>query len=463
MITVFIRKVAPWIALVVLFTLVVREWASPMVPGNDMWFHLRMGKELLASWPSPSPGHLGRFDTADWVSTQWLSQLGMAFLANHFGLRGVIWLFGATSLLLITLLYFTCRREAAPLGAVTATAIAVIGAFPGLTERPQLFSYVLVVVVTRAWLSTAEDGRPRWWLVPLQWLWVLIHGMWLTGILIGAAAVVGILLARQHPIKQVARLASIPLLSFILAAASPLGLSAYTSLLGVGARSQYFAEWQSPEFSAPDAIAVLCMVAGILLVWFRRGDIAWPRIALFGLALAWALFSVRTVPVAALMLAPLLAGALGTLLPDEPRPPRREEQLGVLSAAGIAAAALVMVIPSPDSTDVVPSWVDQRLDSLPAGTGVLNDWDRGPYLLWRHPDLEFVTHGYGDIFTDEEIERNANLMKAGKGWFENVKEVAPDYALLDPSWPLAYNLVHVLEWETVEGDDEFVFLVAPQG
>ena len=35
---------------------------------------------------------------------------------------------------------------------------------------------------------TAEDGKLRWWLVPLTWAWANLHGMWSVGIIIGIVA-----------------------------------------------------------------------------------------------------------------------------------------------------------------------------------------------------------------------------------------------------------------------------------
>ena len=32
-----------------------------------------------------------------------------------------------------------------------------------------------------------------WWAVPLMWVWAMCHGMWPLGVIIGAVAVVGLL------------------------------------------------------------------------------------------------------------------------------------------------------------------------------------------------------------------------------------------------------------------------------
>ena len=73
-----------------------------------------------------------------------------------------------------------------------------------------------------AWLRTADDGRARWWLVPLTWLWACSHGMWFVGVVIGVVA-----LARARSSTGRARgrawlrLALVPLASLAAAAADP--------------------------------------------------------------------------------------------------------------------------------------------------------------------------------------------------------------------------------------------------
>ena len=51
---------------------------------------------------------------------------------------------------------------------------------------------------------------------------------------------------------------------------------------------------------------------------------------------------------------------------------------------------------------VVAGWVDERLDAMPAGTKVLNDWELGHYTMARHPQVQLVMHGYVDMFTPDD-------------------------------------------------------------
>ena len=63
---------------------------------------------------------------------------------------------------------------------------------------------------------------------------------------------------------------------------------------------------------------------------------------------------------------------------------RNARPLTAMLVLALLAAALVTNHRVSDE-GVVPSWVDSRLDALPAGTRVLNDWDTGSYFLFLGP------------------------------------------------------------------------------
>ena len=98
---------------------------------------------------------------------------------------------------------------------------------------------------------------------------------------------------------------------------------------------------------------------------------------------------------------------------------------------------------------------------MPSGTRVLNDWDTGGYFLWKTPDLELAMHGYADVFTTEELERNVNVVRIGAGWDRDVADLDADYALLEPDSPLAYALTRHASWDVVEEDRDYVLLQRP--
>ncbi|KRE94617.1 hypothetical protein ASG76_09365 [Nocardioides sp. Soil774] len=454
--TIVVRRVMPLIALAVVLAACIRRIRVDSA-SSDMWFHLRMGDEFLAGWSVARPGHLGTFDSADWVPTQWLSQMAMAATEHHFGVAGVIWLAGAIHVTIILLVYVLCRGEAAPLPAALTAGMSFLALSYGLSPRPQVMSYLFVVVIVFAWLATEKDGKPRWWLVALAWVWAPIHGMWPLAFIIGTVCVVGIALNRTFDRSQLSRLAMIPVLSAVVPLLTPAGVHLYSAVLLVGGRSEYFDEWGPTDFHEPAAIALAVMLVVVVVFAVRRRQ-SWLFVLLLLTAAGWAVYASRTTPVAAAIAAPLVARALQSVIPQTgPMGPIERTSVAALGVASLVALTVVAGVRADDQ--VVPGWTDKRLDALPAGARVLDDWTSGPYYLWKHPDLSLVMHGYGDVFTDDEIERNRDIMRLSPGWDDLVADLDAEAALITTDSSLGYALAHDDRWTVVQDDEDFVFLV----
>jgi hypothetical protein len=461
-----IRFVIPTIIVIGVFALLTNHAKDPL-SNTDTYFHLRFGHEFLTgSWSLRDPGSVTAFGTAEWVPTQWLPQLVMAQMEDWFGLAGVAWLSGLLYIALALTLWTVARRYASPIAAAPVTAVAIIAASPGMSMRPQVLSYLLIAVTTAAWLQTRRDGKVRWWLVPLTWVWAMLHGMWPLGIIIGLVAVVGLALDRAVTRSQWLCLAAIPVLSGIAAALTPVGPRLYAAVLEVSSRSQYFAEWQPPRFTDGNSIALLVLFAVVVIRLARRPSVlGWTELLLLLLAGGFAVYSNRTVFVAAVMIVPFAAAAIQEVLGNRP-PVSRLERASVLAAAGVCLAVLAVLVPrtadQPPGPPTYPDWLS-ALDELPAGTSVLNDWGEGGYLMWRYPELNFVMNGYGDIFTDSEIARNYQMDATNGGWLESVKGTGATYALLRPGARLTYGLDRLEGWTITERSDTLVLLEAPPG
>ena len=426
---------------------------------TDTYFHLRFGQEFLDGWSLRHPGSVSTFATREWVPTQWLSEIVMARTEDWFGLAGVAWLSGLIEIALFVAVYVVCRDRAEPVVAATVTAVALVGMQSGLSMRPQVISYLLVAVVVGAWLRTAADGRVRWWLVPLVWVWAMLHGMWPLAVVIGGVAVVGLALDKA-PRPLLLRAATVPMASAVVAALTPVGPELYTAVAAVGSRARYFAEWGSPDWTSWEfgAVATLFLLTFVALAIRRRGS--WTELLLIATAAAFAVYSQRTVPVAAAMLAPLLAGPLQALV-GRRTPMGRRERVVLAGGALTALVALAVAVPitSADPPEQSAA-LDRALSALPPGTKVLDDWDQGGYTMWRYPQLDLMMHGYGDTFTTAELSRNTGLISLDPGWDASLRESGARVALLRPWSRLSYVLAQQ-GWRVVQESDELELLRAP--
>jgi hypothetical protein len=456
------RVLVAYACLVGVLVALVRRAAMPL-DNVDTYFHLRFGHEFLSgAWSPRHPGSVTDLATADWVPTQWLSEVVMAQVEDWFGLAGVAWLSGLLFLSLALAIYVACRRHAEPAAAGLLVVLAMIACTSGISMRPQVVSYLLVVVTTAAWLQARETGRPPWLLVPLTWVWTMCHGMWPVGILIGVIAVAGLALDRAHPLRAWGRMALVPVLSAAAALLTPAGPGLFPAVLRVGSRAKYFYEWDPPDYSKPWVATLVVVLALAVVPRLRRGErVPWFDLALLGLAMLWAIYSMRTVPVAACLAAPLAAISVQPLLGARP-PTRRPERLVVAGGLVLALAALAVLVPrTADEPLDTPSWLDDELGELPAGARVIDDSGFGGYLMWRFPQLDVVLHGYGDLFTDDELERNADIEAVRGGWVGLVHDTGAAYAVLPPGSPLAYNLRDVEGWMVVRHSDELELLRPP--
>jgi hypothetical protein len=427
---------------------------------NDMWFHLRMGQEFLDGWSVTAPGHLGVFDSAEWVPTQWAAQIAMALVVDRWELGALLWIYAALACVLVTGIYVVCRRFTAPLAAAIVTAAAWFALLPSLSSRPQVLSYLLFLVLVVAWHRQARDGRTRWWPVVLVWLWVPLHGMWIIGLVTLAVMAASTWLDHRPGVRGSLTLAGVPLAAALAALVTPVGLDAYRAVLGVGGRADYFAEWKHPNLLEGTNLGLALLLAVVLVIWARGPSVSWSWIAMLGLAAGFTAYSGRTVPFAVLLLAPLAAAALQTLLPRG-GPPGRIEKTVVALAPVLALAVLAVQLPPRLEEPPAPAWVDERVGALVAGTTVLTTWNSGPYFLWAHPQVDIVMHGYGDVFTDEEIERNHTLSTVGIGWQEELDALDLELAVVDTDSRLAEALVEEAGWSVLEEDEEFLLLEPP--
>lgn len=443
------------------FALVLVRLSARQMGNTDTYFHLRFGHEFLDGWSLTDPGSVSSFASAEWTPTQWLSQVTMAAVENAFGLGGVAALAGLLSVAFVSTLYLVARSQSDPLPSVVLVVLAFLATQPYLSMRPQVVSFILLAVTAHLWLAAPMAPRRVWLLVPLTWLWAMCHGMWVLGVVVGLVSAVAWSLDDRPGARIVGLRLAVPVASLAVAGATPVGWSIYGAALAVSDRARYFTEWGPVDFTRSSNALLGGLLLGAVLLSARVGRPSWLRVGLLILAVSFALYSTRTVPVAAIILLPLLADNLQGLIGDR-RPATGPERLTLAVVALVAVVGVLIVAPrSAGEPPVQPDWVDRELGTLPAGTPVLNDWNRGGYLAWRYPHLDPVMHGYGDTFTESELERNDALLRVAPHWDEIVGELGVEHALLPPDSALAYALVHQLGWEVVEESPSVELLVAP--
>jgi hypothetical protein len=436
----------------------VRACALPL-DNTDTYFHLRYGHEFLHGWSLRDPGSVTPFATAHWVPTQWLPEMVMAKVEDWCGLAGVAWLSGLQILALVATLYLVSRRWGSRLSVSVLVMAAMSASYLSLSMRPQVLSYLLVVVTLGAWLRTRDDGRLRWWLIPLTWLWAMVHGMWPIGIGLGFLALLGLAMDRALPPRDLVRGLAIPLLSAAAAACTPVGPELYVQLVRVQDRAHFFSEWGRPNPASFSWIVLALLLVAAVVHLVRGRPVRRLDLLLVAVCALCSLWSWRTVPVAAVMLVPIVAMLAGRRSAEVPV--SRVERTLVLGGAALALAILAVSVPFTSKEPLAqPDWLDPSMHAVPAGTKVVDAWDLGGYLMWRYPRLDVLMHGYGDTFTVAELQRNVDIQGVSTGWQGRLRETGCTVAVVRPTSELGQALVKE-HWTVVHHSPTLEELRAP--
>jgi hypothetical protein len=188
---------------------------------------------------------------------------------------------------------------------------------------------------------------------------------------------------------------------------------------------------------------------------------------LFVLAVGLTLAMRRTVPVAAFVLAPMLAAA-GSGLERLPAPDgghdsrsavRRE--LAALSAAGLVAALVAVPLAAAAGRKPpadVPSGVTTSLRALPDGTRIVATGDVTGWILHATPNLRLIFDLRIESYNPEHVKAFIDAMDAKPGWDDFVTRTGATAAVLLESSPLAVALEEQDDWRTVARDGTYILL-----
>ena len=401
------------------------------VKDPDAFWHVVAGENLLNTGQFVLDDPFGAATEKVWILNQWLPEVLMNWAHTAYGLPGVAWLLCLGSLLVGLAVYAACRRRASALVSALVLAVTFVALSGSLSPRPQLVTFALAAVTTSTWLLTREDGRARWWLVPLTWLWACSHGMWFIGPVLGGIVVVGMFLERRVSFREAARLAVVPVLSVGVAALTPVGPRLFTSPFQVSGVTGMIREWQAPGLTDPGLLAALLLVAVVVVDQVVRGRGEWTVALLAVLALVLAVTWSRTTGLAAVVLAPLAALALQRLTRQKSSAVPRRERIAVLISSGLSLVLAAVLAPvAALSPGIGPNGLDAALDRLPAGAVVCNDQVDGGWLMLRHPGLRPTMDTRVELYSVERIRQYLSFVAGEPGWRAYTSRVGCTYALM---------------------------------
>lgn len=444
----------------------------------DFWWHLRVGRDILAS------GRIPRVDAYSftaagqpWVAHEWLWEVLLALLMDGVGYGGVSTLLAGLLLATFGLLYRLIRAHG--VNEWTAAGLLALGgvmSLQTLTARPHAVTY-LFVVVTLWLLEWWRRGRERalWWLAPLMVPWANLHGGYAIGLGIVGLTLAGELidarLDRRRP--RVVTLAGVLGAGALAACLNPQGAAIHLFALGFlnreSAMQQFIQEWASPDFHELPNMAFALALLLLAVAGLRPRARGWSA-ALPVLAFTWlGLQAVRHIPLFALTGLPAIAAGLAGWTPLAARPRRPEPApfalgnwlvvglMAGLTAAGALTQPLAQVGREPLHEWYPRAAVDYLRRERPAGP-IFNFDGWGGYLMIQAPEYPVFVDGRTDLYGRGLLEEFRRVVRLEPGWREVLADRGIRLVLVQRASLLAGRLREEPGWAVLsEGEVEVLF------
>jgi hypothetical protein len=383
----------------------------------DLWWHIRVGQEILAThhWPTTDPYS---FTVAGqpWMAYEWLGEVLLGGVARLAGLQGLMALLIILASAVILALYgYTTLRSGNSKAGFVACAVLYALTTPFFSMRPQMLGYFFLILTLIA-LERFRQGKPGFlWFLPLVFLaWVNTHGSFIIGLgtifvywLAGLRKFeLGGIEARQWTAAQRMRLELIFLLCLAVLPITPYGtrLAVYPfdMALSQPVNVASIMEWQPMPFNLLGGKIFLVLLLGFFVaqIAFR---LTWraEELALFLFGTMMACLHIRFLILFVPFFAPLLVTIFARWVPGYDN----KKDKFVLNAALMALVLGAIVHYFPSNAEMrkmvaktFPADAVQYLHQHPAPGPMFNTYLFGGYLVWALPDQKVFIDGRGDVF-----------------------------------------------------------------
>lgn len=426
----------------------------------DAYYHLATGRWMLDHGDIPDRGIFSAtFGDRPWHDNEWGFQVLVAAIgAARVSADGVLELTrgGTVALILLRALALAAtlallsaqmaRASVPPLVRATAMVLAAFLTFNNLfwAIRPQILTY-LAVAATTYLLARDRDGSrwAGWAILGVVALWANVHGAFIIGIVLLGAEASGAAFDRSPRFR---RLALWTALAPLAACLNPHGyhqvLHPFVYLLRPEIHRGN-AEWTRPDFLHLPLLVltvVLLAVSMALAGKVRKDDLV-RAVAVLGLLAT----AIRHLPIAALVIAPMLAvyGVAALRRRNRSTPGPVIAAVAVVCIVALAGAKFVGPIPRFAERTVRP--MPERAVRWIASSGVegagFNAYRFGGFLMFRlYPSERVFMDGRNDLYEEFRDGVYNPIRMTAPGWEGMWQDAVIDYdvrwVLLDRDDPL---------------------------
>lgn len=472
-----------WFATLLVIAIFFTVWRPALDP--DLFWHVRSGSDILNMGIPRTDWYSFTFANFPWVHHEYAQDVLMSLIAKVDGLRLVSIFYALVVLFAYTLaLRWALPRKPRlpwPWVLIAGLLIAVFSQ-PFLGARPQMFTYVFLLLTVGIVQRFRENRRTRWiWALPLLFaIWGNWHGSFIAGLIVlGLAVGVATLEAimwparvRKSAVRTLLAITAASVLAGLATLANPYGTGVWIEALRtIGDRDLHknIVEWFVPDINSSNGI-VFFAVSAVLMVTLALKKV---RVELFWLGLVlifWVagLTAVRNMPIFYLFAVPLIITSVWEFTPHVlPRILRAWPALVAITIAvsiGIAATVPFAQLWTVDRDQKVfeagkfPVGAAQFLAEHDeySNSHIFNEYAWGGYLLYRVPWFKPFIDGRmpsWELDGVRIINEYFAIDRTEDGWEQKMAQYEIDVVVVRPDHRLVGKLKLDNRFEEVFRDD----------
>lgn len=449
----------------------------------DTGWHIRVGDYILNTHSVPRHD-IFSFITPPipWTAHEWLAEVIMSVIHRSFGLTGIVLFFSFVIAMVYYLMFRMLRSYGGNILTAALVAVLVIESSPmHWLARPHIFTHLFLIV----WyivLDGYQSGKSRRLaILPLTMLlWVNLHGGFVTGLVLAGVYFLGNLIEaffargdeRALPRRKARELAVVIFFSLLACLANPRGYHILLFPFDVVSNKylmDHVQEFIAPNFHEPLMVKyLLFMLIGLLALSRKR--LSAIELLLVIVFLNMALFSIRHVPLFALIVAPIIVrqaaivfgaceGRFATLLG------KKGEGISAVDASArgvtwVAAGVAVVVISAAAGKihfdfdpKIKPVAAVQFLKREPIRGNMFNNDQIGGYIIYAaHQQYKVFFDGRSDMYGVERMKEYNKITGFEPGWEKILEKYRITWVIFDAKSSLSRFLLENDGWRLIYAD-----------
>jgi hypothetical protein len=456
----------------------------------DTGYHIRAGEWILSHLAVPRQDMFSFLTPPiPWTAHEWLSEIIMALVHHAFGLTGLVILFTGILAVVSLMLFRMLRSEGGNiLLAVAIVLLATASSQVHWLARPHVFSLLLFLL----WYWVLEDFRQEranrlYLLPPVLLLWVNLHGGYVAGFLLLAIYLVGCLpecFSREIAPRTIARnrlkkLAVITAICIPVSCINPYGwhiLLFPFNLVSNKLIMDSVTEFLSPNFHEPSPFKYLLLLL-VAVLGFSREKLRLVELLLLLAFLNMSLYSVRYIPLFAIIAAPVLMRHGDMILKDSrgrlaTRFTKKADTIAAMDASSggilwpFAAVAAVAWLAASGTIHYgfdpskVPAAAVRFIEQANPPGNMFNDDEFGDYVIYAAwPRYKVFFDGRSDMYGPARLREYMRVANFEEGWESILCKYRVNWIFINSRSKLARFLKERRDWEAIYEDKVAVIFI----